>query len=100
MQRGKIEVFEMKTEKLNMIGKTIDTAWGQAVYHHTEVEENGKWDDHWLMKNGEFVIHNGDEHDVYLLIKETCGGCGNIKKPVNLCSCGGRCYEFMKQDVS
>lgn len=84
----------MKQTQNKKIGKTINTAMGEAVYSHTEVEDSQeRWDDHWKFSAGEFVIHNGEEHDVFLLIKQTCGYCGQVKNPINLCCCGGRCYE-------
>lgn len=51
------------------INTTIGTARGIADYSHSEIEdENGKWDDHWEMSHGEYVIHEGPEsHHVYLI---------------------------------
>lgn len=54
--------------KEELKGKTIGTMNGDATYLQTEIEdENGRWDDHWLMSNGEFVIHDGREHHVYVV---------------------------------
>jgi len=46
---------------------TINTVQGVADYSHTEVEKNGRWDNHYLASNGEYVIHEGQNHHVYLL---------------------------------
>lgn len=46
--------------------KTIETSQGTAYYLHTEVEgPRGTWDDHWKTTDGYWVIHRGNEHDVY-----------------------------------
>ena len=50
------------------INTSIETAQGIADYSHTEVEDNDKnWDDHWLVSNGEYVIHDENQHHIYLL---------------------------------
>ena len=49
-------------------GTTINTSQGIAAYSHSEIEDkNERWDDHWLTTNGEYVIHEGTQHHVYLL---------------------------------
>lgn len=49
------------------VGTTIWACGMECKYHHTEVEDkNEQWDNHWLLKNGEAVIHRGNEHDVYI----------------------------------
>ncbi len=48
--------------------KKIQTINGEALYSHTETEdENGSWNDNWSTKNGEFVIHDGNQHHVYIV---------------------------------
>ena len=47
---------------------TINTSQGIAAYSHSEIEDKDeRWDDHWLIANGEYVIHDGAHHHVYLL---------------------------------
>ena len=49
------------------VGTFINTAWGEASYHHTEVEDhNENWNDNWYMSRGEFVIHEGSHHHVFI----------------------------------
>jgi hypothetical protein len=57
----------MPTKKLKRLqGKTIRTAAGEALYHHTEVENVlGRFDDHWATRDGYWVIHEGKYHHVY-----------------------------------
>jgi len=46
----------------------IRTAMGIAFYSHTETEdEYGNWNDRWQTIRGEFVIHDGKKHHVYLI---------------------------------
>lgn len=52
----------------NLEGTTINMSAGTAAYSHSEIEDiNEQWDDHWLTVNGEYVIHEGQQHHVYLL---------------------------------
>jgi hypothetical protein len=45
---------------------SIYTVNGKADYVGTEVEdENNRWDDSYLIKNGYWVIHDGKKHHVY-----------------------------------
>ena len=48
-------------------GTTIRTMQGTAAYSHTEIGDKDGWDNHWLIANGEYVIHEGPQHHVYLL---------------------------------
>lgn len=49
------------------VGTTINTAWGEALYHHTEVEDaTERWNDNWYISSGEFVIHEGINHHVFI----------------------------------
>ena len=59
----------MPTKKIkNKIGTHINTIMGPASYLHTEVEDKyGRWNQSWATIRGEFVIHRGDEHDVYIV---------------------------------
>lgn len=58
----------MKTITTSLVGKTINTIKGTALYSHTEIEnESGKWNDHWYTKFGEYVIHDGVNHHVYFV---------------------------------
>lgn len=51
-----------------MVGTTINTIKGEALYSHTELEDkNGNWYDNWYTSAGEYVIHDGDEHHVYIV---------------------------------
>jgi len=46
----------------------IDTFMGKAYYHKTCIENKyGNWDDHWYTGAGEFVIHEGKKHHVYIV---------------------------------
>ena len=48
-------------------GTYINTMLGKAYYSHTEKEDkHGRWNQSWATIRGEFVIHRGDEHDVYI----------------------------------
>jgi len=58
----------------------IDTIKGKAYFLKTIKEKNGRWDDHWSTIAGEFVIHRGDEHDVYIVGKKPKKTPVNIKK--------------------
>ena len=58
----------MKKDIDSKINTTIGTVQGIADYSHTEIEDkNENWDDHWLTSNGEYVIHEGTHHHIYLL---------------------------------
>lgn len=60
----------MRIEKINKVGTKIDTAWGKALYSHTEVEDkNGNWDDHWKVSDGEYVVHCIEQHHIFLIMK-------------------------------
>jgi len=49
------------------VGTTINTTWGEALYSHTEVEDaNERWNDNWYISRGEFVIHAGSNHHVFI----------------------------------
>jgi hypothetical protein len=46
----------------------IHTFMGKAYYSHTETENKyGSWNDRWQTIHGEFVIHEGNKHHVYLI---------------------------------
>ena len=58
----------------DLIYCTIRTAQGEALYSHTEVEDkNGNWNDEWLVSNGEWVIHDGKQHHVFIVPKKEVG---------------------------
>jgi len=57
----------MKLINPDKVSTTINTIKGIAKYSHTEIEDqNERWDDHWQTNNGELVIHEGNNHHVYL----------------------------------
>ena len=46
----------------------IDTIRGKAYFVKTCTEDKyGNWDDHWSTIAGEFVIHEGKKHHVYIV---------------------------------
>jgi len=46
----------------------IDTIAGRAYFYKTITEDKyGNWDDHWSSLAGEFVIHEGNKHHVYII---------------------------------
>ena len=50
------------------IGTTISTISGEALYSHTEVEDSSeRWNDNWETRRGEYVIHSGNMHHVYIV---------------------------------
>lgn len=50
------------------IDTTIRTVSGNATYSHTEIEDkDGNWNDNWYAKDGEYVIHEGKYHHVYII---------------------------------
>jgi len=54
--------------KLTFINTTINTIQGEALYSHTEIEdENGRWNDNWYTTSEEYVIHEGSNHHVYIV---------------------------------
>ena len=57
----------MQRIEKDKIGTRISTIQGEAIYQYTDVEDiNGKWDDVTpTTKNGFYVIHYTDSHDVY-----------------------------------
>jgi len=51
--------------------REIDVAGGSAKYVCTEIEDSrGRWNDDYNVRDGYFVIHDGENHHVYRLIKE------------------------------
>ena len=70
--------------------KSIDTFKGKAYFLKTCTENKyGNWDQHWSMSAGEFVIHEGKKHHVYIAGKKPKGGrknmrnhcCPSVKRP-------------------
>jgi hypothetical protein len=65
----KHKVEDTKKETLKQIGnvkKTISTAKGPAEYIGTEVEDsNGRWNDNYNVRDGFWVLHEGEKHHVY-----------------------------------
>jgi hypothetical protein len=52
--------------KLPNIKKEIVTAMGPAHYFGTEIEDkNGRWNDNYYIRDGFWVIHEGNHHHVY-----------------------------------
>ena len=46
---------------------TINVIGGKARYIGTEIEdENGNWNDDYNVKDGYYVIHQGNKHHIYL----------------------------------
>jgi len=46
----------------------IDTMDGRAQYMKTEVENAyGNWNDNYYISRGEYVIHEGQKHHVYVV---------------------------------
>lgn len=51
-----------------MVKKYIYVAGGKAKYVKTETEdEQGNWNQDYLIKDGYWVIHEGNKHHVYYL---------------------------------
>lgn len=48
------------------IGTTINTYQGEAEYYGTEVEINGRFNDSYSTNDGFFLIHEGEQHHIYL----------------------------------
>jgi len=64
-----------------MSKKYIDTARGRAYFLKTITEDKyGRWDDHWSTLAGEFVIHEGKKHHVYVIQKDYSPICGRYKQ--------------------
>lgn len=58
----------MRTIKDQLVNTTIETAFGNALYHHTEIEDEfGRWNNHYSFSAGEIVTHRGKEHNVYFV---------------------------------
>jgi len=45
--------------------KTIQTLEGVADFVRTEVERSDRWNDNYYTRDGFYVVHRGEEHDVY-----------------------------------
>ena len=62
----------MKKTIDKLVGTRISVGKGYAEYLHTELEDvNENWNDNWYQVSGEYVIHRGSEHDVYIYITGT-----------------------------
>jgi len=54
-----------------MVKKFIRTAQGKAKFVKTEKEDKyGRWNDNYAVRDGFFVIHNGNKHHVYKLVED------------------------------
>ena len=63
-----IEESSLDYARVNLKGvkPKISTASGEAYYIGTEIEDkNGNWNDNYYIKDGYWVIHQGDRHHVY-----------------------------------
>lgn len=63
----------------------IRTVAGRATYSHTEFEDKyGNWNDRWESVRGEWVIHDGKKHHVYIInftnSPKICSNCGSYMR--------------------
>ena len=65
-----IMVKGIKGATMGDVSPFIDTVDGRAYFYKTEVEDkNGRWyNDYWI-RDGFWVIHEGNQHHVYKIRK-------------------------------
>ena len=58
----------MKQINDELVNTTISTVFGDALYHHTEIEDEfGRWNNHYSFSAGEIVTHRGKSHHIYFV---------------------------------
>ena len=63
-----MKIVEHGKEVIEKMEQEILTAQGEADYSHTEEEnEQGRWNDNWETTHGEYVIHQGRKHHIYIV---------------------------------
>lgn len=82
-----------------MVKEYIDVAGGRAKFLRTETEDaRGLWNDSYSTKEGYWVIHEGNLHHVYKLMK--CNSCIYWQKNDGLMCCNApaeRC-DYLKEE--
>jgi predicted transcriptional regulator len=63
---------------------TIQTMDGMAHYVGTEIEHNGRWNQSYVVSAGEYVIHDGTNHHIYIINTNRAGfESDGIKEDLN-----------------